>query len=97
TGIFENHGPEGESLVQEFLNDYNIAFGEEFGEISEGDIEKICLATKHHTDKKTHTDDVFIELIKDVDAFDRYLHGHEIPEYYKLRCTKVLKDLSLTK
>ncbi len=95
TGIFKEHGPKGEALVREFLTDYNVAFGEEFGLISEDEFEKICLATKFHTDKKNQSDNKFIELIKDTDAFDRLLHGHKIPEHYQPRCKAVLKNLNL--
>ncbi len=94
-GIFGEHGPKGEPLVREFLKDYNDIYSEEYGEISEEDVEKICLATKYHTDKKNFTQDKFIELIKDTDAFDRLLHGHDIPEYYLPRCKAVLKNLKI--
>jgi HD superfamily phosphohydrolase YqeK len=94
-GIFGEHGPKGEPLVRDFLNDYNVIYAEEYGEISAEDVEKICLATKYHTDKENFTDDKFIELIKDVDAFDRFLHGQDIPKHYLPRCKAVLKDLKL--
>ena len=92
-GIFENHGPLSEPLVREFLGNFNIQYHSELGKISEEDIESICLATKLHTEKKTNSNNAFVELLKDTDSFDRFMHGHDIPDYYIPRCKAVLKDL----
>ena len=94
TGIFKNHGPNGVNLVRDFLKHYNKKFGENYGFISDDEIEQIVKATFHHSDKKQYSDDKFIELVKDVDSFDRYLHGKETYDFYLERTNRVLKDLN---
>ncbi|MBY9000533.1 MAG: HD domain-containing protein, partial [Candidatus Heimdallarchaeota archaeon] len=73
TGKFKNHGPNGVDLVRGFLKNYNKKIGDNYGFISDDEIELIVKATIYHSDKKQYSDDKFVELIKDVDAFDRYL------------------------
>ncbi|MCK5304063.1 MAG: HD domain-containing protein [Candidatus Heimdallarchaeota archaeon] len=94
TGIFKDHGPNGVNLVRDFLKNYNKKFGDNYGLISDDEIEQIVIATNHHSDKKQYSDDKFVELIKDVDSFDRYLHGKETYDFYVKRTNRVLKDIN---
>jgi uncharacterized protein len=94
TGIFKDHGPNGANLVRDFLKNYNKRFGDSYGFISDEEIELIVKATIHHSDKKQYSGDTFVELIKDVDSFDRYLHGKETYDFYVERTNRVLKDLN---
>ncbi len=94
TGIFKNHGPDGAKLVKDFLYNYNDIHGLENGKVTEDEIAIIIDATIHHSDKINYSNNEYVELIKDVDSFDRYLHGKETYEFYIERTNRVLKDLN---
>ncbi len=95
TGIFDDHAPKGGPLVIDFLNKFNQTYGEEFGHLSEKEIEIIYQATILHTDKTNYTKDEIVELTKDADALDRFLHGNDIPKHYIPRYEAALIDLKL--
>lgn len=95
TGIFKDHGPLGAPMVKEFLENYNSNFGQETGEIREEEIELIVTATNLHTNKKNYSDDKFVELIKDVDSLDRFLHGMDTYNFYSVRTERSLQDLDI--
>ena len=94
TGIFKNHGIDGEKFVKDFLKNYNNIYGLENGMVTEKELSIIIEATIHHSDKKNYSNNEYVELIKDVDSFDRYLHGKETYEFYTKRTNRVLKDLN---
>ena len=95
TGIFKDHGPLGAPMVRKILEDYNVNYGAETGELKEEEIELIVDATYQHTDKKNYTEHKFAELIKDVDSLDRFLHSKDTYDFYSVRCKNSLKDLSI--
>jgi uncharacterized protein len=95
TGVFRDHGPLGAPMVQKLLLEYNKKFGKELGIVSDHEIELIVQATYQHTEKKKYTDNKFIELIKDVDSLDRFLHGLETYDFYSVRCKNALKELEI--
>lgn len=35
-----------------------------------------------HSDKETYSNDSFVELLKDIDSVDRYLHGIKSEDAY---------------
>lgn len=94
TGIFKDHGLLGAKLVRDFLQNYNNKFGLEYGIVNEKELSIIIEATIHHSDKIAYTNNDYVELIKDVDSFDRYLHGKETYDFYVERTNRVLKDLN---
>ncbi len=95
TGKFENHGPEGEEPIRKLIEKYNSNFASKFGVIDNIETETIVSASVHHSEKTVFTDDPYIELLKDVDSLDRFLHGKDTYEHYEVRSTKALKDLNL--
>ncbi|NPD89544.1 MAG: HD domain-containing protein [Asgard group archaeon] len=95
TGIFKDHGPAGAPMVREILEAYNVNYGAKKGELKEEEIELIVEATHQHTDKKNYTDHKFIELIKDADSLDRFLHSKDTYAFYSVRCRNSLKDLNI--
>ena len=95
TGIFKDHGPLGAPMVEKMLREYNNRYGVEIGMITEEEIKLIVEATIQHTEKKKYTDKKFIELIKDVDSLDRFLHGLETYDFYTVRCRNALQDLGI--
>ena len=95
TGRFENHGPKGEEPIKDLINRYNSDFGEKYGLINNKEIEIIVSASVHHSEKTIFTDDKYIELIKDVDSLDRFLHGKDTYAHNKERSKRALEDLNL--
>ena len=95
TGIFENHGLLGEEFVQKLLDEYNSNYGSKQGFLEDKEINQIITATIFHTNKGEYSEDEMVELLKDIDAFDRYLHGKDTFGYYLERTNRVLKDLGL--
>ncbi|MHA1667624.1 MAG: HD domain-containing protein [Candidatus Heimdallarchaeaceae archaeon] len=94
TGKFENHGIDSGPLVKQFLQEYNRKFGEEYGKISDKEIEIVVEATIHHSEKEDFSPNTFNELIKDADSLDRFLHGKRTYDFYTQRCRKALFELN---
>ncbi len=95
TGKFDNHGPLGAPMVEEFLSNYNQKFGEKHGFLSQEEIDQIVQATRNHTLKKIFSENAFDELIKDADSLDRFLHGKKTFDFYYERSKEALKDMDL--
>ena len=95
TGIFKNHGPIGAEFVTKLIKEYNSSYGVKHGIITEEELEIITQATIFHSDKRNYSDNDFVELIKDVDSLDRYLHGKETYDFYLDRTNRALKDLNI--
>jgi uncharacterized protein len=52
-------------------------------------------AITKHSDKETYSNDSFVELLKDIDSMDRYLHGIKTEGAYLERCNRVMKELGI--
>jgi uncharacterized protein len=77
TGEYEDHDVKAADYIREIVSEYNKKWSDEFGEISEDEIERIISAIRGHSDKMTVSDDPYAELLKDVDSVDARLHGLE--------------------
>lgn len=74
-GKNENHAKMGAHLAEEILR--------KIGGFSDQQIKTIVEAVAHHSEKDIHSDNPYIELVKDVDVFDCSLYkGSE--DYYRL-------------
>ncbi|WP_105618015.1 HD domain-containing protein [Vallitalea okinawensis] len=93
--VRKEHGKKGGSLIIKWCETYNEQLAEEEGIITTSEIATIKEAVEHHSDKDIYTDEDYIELMKDVDALDRYLHGVETKDEYVSRCEKVLEELGI--
>jgi uncharacterized protein len=91
----KNHAVKAESVANDFIDKYNNVVREDLPKINKEERKTIIKAIINHSDKETFTDDPMVELIKDVDSIDRYLHGVESEGAYLKRCEKVQKELSL--
>lgn len=99
TGKYQNHAAKGAPLAKKILK--------KIGGFGEKEINLICTAIAHHSEKEIHTHDPYVELVKDVDVFDcslykgaeGYYRTHKlqnIVEKYIERIRKVRKELSLS-
>lgn len=99
-GTYKDHATSGGQLAEKILN--------EIGEFSQKEIEIIANAVSHHSEKEMHSDNPYIELVKDADVFDCSLYKnaegfyrlHKTPqvfEEYVKRIIKVRRELGLSK
>ena len=75
TGIKDNHAETGADLLDDFLDRYNTMYGERRGFVTGEERSIIIHAVRHHSEKEDISDEPYLELLKDVDSLDRYLHG----------------------
>ena len=91
----KNHAQNAENIVADFIKKYNTEIRKDLTEITEEEKNSIIKAVIHHSEKDVFSDDPMVELLKDVDSIDRYLHGVKSEGVYLKRCKKVLKELNL--
>jgi uncharacterized protein len=63
--------------------------------ITKEERDRIVRAVAEHSDKEIDSGDLFVELLKDVDSLDRYLHGIKMEAAHVERCNKVMRELGL--
>lgn len=97
-GKYKDHAKLGAPIAKEIL--------EEIGGFSQKEIEKITSAVAHHSEKDIYSDDLYVELVKDVDVFDCSLYKgaegfyrihkpEDIVKEYENRIKAVRKELGL--
>ncbi len=91
----KNHAIAAENFINELIDLYNNKSRKNLPEITKEEKELIIEAVIHHSEKNVKTENKYIELIKDVDSFDRYLHGIETTDEYLERCNDIYKELFL--
>jgi uncharacterized protein len=91
----EGHAEKAEKYVEEAIEKFNNSNDESFPKITPEETELIVAAIIKHSDKEEYSDDVFIELLKDVDSLDRYLHGVRTEGAYLERSKRVLKEFGI--
>ena len=99
TGKYKEHGRLGVPIAEGILK--------EVGGFSENEVSIVKKATAHHSEKEIDSGDPYVELVKDVDAFDCSLYKnaegfyrlhkpeHIFREYVK-RMQKVRRELGLS-
>jgi uncharacterized protein len=93
TGKHEEHAKTGERYVDDFIERYNSKAGIKLSPIDKEERDQIVRAIVQHSEKENDSGDPFVELLKDVDSLDRYLHGIKMEEAHVQRCNKVMKEL----
>lgn len=89
TGEKERHAEKGADLADVFLDQYNRDFGEERGVITAEERTIIKNAIFHHSEKDIDSGEPYLELLKDIDCLDRYLHGVLTEGVYMERASKI--------
>lgn len=93
----EGHAEAGEKYTYEFLERYNCEWGTNLPKLTKAEMDEIVNAIVQHSKKEVHSDDPIVELLKDVDSLDRYLHGVKTEGSHLERCERVIKELGLRK
>lgn len=92
----ENHAGNAEKYIREVIASFNNSNNEGHLIINQEEENMIIRAVINHSDKGEYSNDLFIELLKDVDSLDRYLHGVKTDGEYLVRCKKTLQELGIS-
>jgi uncharacterized protein len=91
----EGHAEGAEKYVYEFLEKYNIESGKKLPPVTKEEMEKVVKAIVKHSDKEANSNDPFVELLKDVDSLDGYLHGGKAEGARLERCKRTMEELRI--
>jgi len=89
------HAEAAPPYVYDFLGRYNRELGTKLTKVTEEEMEAVVRAVVQHSEKELNSNDSFVELLRDVDSLDAYLHGVEIEGGRLERCKKVMKELGI--
>ncbi|MCK8060269.1 MULTISPECIES: HD domain-containing protein [unclassified Fusibacter] len=89
----ENHAKNAKVHVVKFIERYNEKARKGLSLITEDELETILLAITEHSNKDVVSDNEYVELMKDLDSFDRYLHGIPTTREHGKRIENVVNDL----
>ncbi|NHJ88016.1 MAG: HD domain-containing protein [Asgard group archaeon] len=96
-GKTEDHGAKAEKYIREIVDEFNTHKRESLAEINEEETTHIIEIVRLHSDKNSISNDQYVELLRDVDSLDSYLHGTtpgrksgRIP-----RCNRLLQEFNI--
>jgi len=90
-----DHAQTGLPYIKALIKTYNEEKGKTLKAISPEEEAIILQAVSCHSQKDQETDLPYVELMKDVDSLDRYLHGIDSQDWHENRLKKVLVELKL--
>lgn len=90
-----NHAQGAEKYIREIIQNYNHNITNSRLQITEEELDIIINAVIKHSDTKIFSEDSYVELLKDVDSFDKYLHGIKIDGDCLIRSNKVIEELGI--
>lgn len=90
-----DHAKNGEKYVRKIIEAYNESISNDRLKISESELEIIVNSIIKHSEVEIFSEDSYVELLKDVDAYDKYLHGIETNGYFHIRSKKVMDELGI--
>ncbi|MBM4307451.1 MAG: HD domain-containing protein [Deltaproteobacteria bacterium] len=91
----EGHAEAATPYVYNFIERYNQESGMKLSKMTQEEVEAIVKAIVQHSEKEITSDDPFVELLRDVDSIDAYLHGVEIGGGRLERCKRVMKEIGI--
>lgn len=93
----EKHAENAEPFVREQIRIYNENEVNVFKglRITKEEEDLLVKAIVLHSDKETESEDELVELLKDSDSVDRYLHGVKTDEAYARRCRRVFDEFGI--
>ena len=86
-----------EKYIREIIQNYNHNITNSRLQITEEELDIIINAVIKHSDKEIFSEDSYVELLKDVDLFDKYLHGIKIDGDSLIRSNKVIEELGISR
>jgi len=91
----DGHAKKVEMYVRDVIDKYNNKWSGNIPIITKEEESLLVNAITKHSDKEIYSNDLFVELLKDIDSIDRYLHGIKTEGAYIERCNRVLKELGI--
>ena len=91
----EGHAEAAPPYVYDFIVRYNRGAGTKYSKVTQEEIEAIVKAIVQHSEKELNSNDPFVELLRDVDSIDAYLHGVEIEGGRLERSKRVMEELGI--
>jgi 8-oxo-dGTP pyrophosphatase MutT (NUDIX family) len=91
----EGHAQAAEKYLDDFIGAYNAKAGIKLAPITRRERDQIVKAVAQHSQKEIDSGDPFVELLKDVDSIDRYLHGVKMEAAHLERFDKVIRELGI--
>ena len=97
TKIDEGHAEPAEKHVRDFFGRYHARTRGRLPEITEDEKKQMIKAIARHGQKEIYSDDALVELLKDVDSLDGFLHGGKAEGARLERVLRVMKELGIEK
>lgn len=89
------HAEAAPPYIYDFLERFNRASKSKLLQVNQEEAEAIVQAVVQHSEKESDSKDPFIELLRDVDSLDAYLHGVKIEGGRLERSKRVMKELGI--
>lgn len=93
SGKSERHAARAPEFIDSLISDYNAK--NEGDPISGQELSLLKKIIPQHSDKTIISDDPYVELLKDADAIDRYLHGVETKKQEVPRLVKAFSSIGI--
>ena len=90
-----DHSKNAEKYIRNIIQEYNNNINNTRLQVTEKELDIIINAAIKHTQKEILSNELYVELLKDVDSLDMYLHGIEINEECILRSNKAIEELGI--
>jgi uncharacterized protein len=91
----EGHAEAAPPYVYDFVERYNRESGTKLSKVTEEETEAIVKAVVQHSDKESNSHDPLVELLRDVDSLDAYLHGVEVEGGRLERSKRVMMEFGI--
>lgn len=91
----DRHAEVAGEYVRDAIAKYNNGPWTHLPKVTKEEEDMLVNAIVQHSEKDVYTSDPFVELLKDVDSLDRYLHGAKTEGAYLERCNRVMEELGI--
>ena len=91
----KDHSKNAEKYIRNIIQEYNNNINNTRLQVTEEELGIIINAVIKHAQKEIFSDELYVELLKDVDSLDMYLHGVKTSEDCILRSNKAIEELGI--
>lgn len=91
--IKKDHDKLAKEYVLGAIDRYNNDYRKKLEIITEEEIGIILKAVSVHSDKKTVSENKYVEMLKNVDSTDRYLYGIKTEDEYEVRANVLIEEI----
>jgi uncharacterized protein len=91
----KGHAKAAKRYVDDFIEKFNFESGTKLPQVTKEEMDTVVKAIVKHSEKWAYSDDPLVELLKDVDSLDGYLHGVKAEGARLERCKKVMREFGI--